>query len=253
MMSPELEPLAIDHRGKILRGTLYMGNGPEVMLLCHGFGGTRTGPGRLFVEMARALQAEGTSVLTFDRIGHGESCGSLADVTIEDEIAQLCQMLGAGPARGRMVHVVGHSLGAMEAASLAARMPDRISSLTLLAPAAAIVDDVARGQIIGRSLGPIRAGGIVEHDGQAVAAPIVDSARTFNPYAGLRSYRGPVTLHHGTADRLVAPSYSERYAKLLPRATLHLHDGADHDFSDVALRRRIIAGVQLHTAVPEAA
>ncbi|MEI9401106.1 alpha/beta fold hydrolase [Mesorhizobium argentiipisi] len=103
------------------------GAGPRTIVLLHGFGAC----GEIWRDVATSLAAE-ASVLAYDLPGHGESLG--------------CEgMGGAKPAArailadlaGRRldkVHLVGHSMGGAIATLMALADPDRVASLTLLAP-----------------------------------------------------------------------------------------------------------------------
>ena len=82
---------------------------------------------------ARAL-AERCRVLRYDTRGHGRSPVADHPVSIADladDLASLLDALGVDRA-----HVVGLSLGGMTAQSLAARRPDRVESLVLMATSA---------------------------------------------------------------------------------------------------------------------
>ncbi len=70
-----MEPLELQHGDLTLRGTRYPGGHAGHVLLAHGFSSNRMGNNRMFVELARALAAEGFDVVSFDRAGHGESDG----------------------------------------------------------------------------------------------------------------------------------------------------------------------------------
>ncbi|MDT0683639.1 alpha/beta fold hydrolase [Roseicyclus sp. F158] len=232
-----MRPIEIEHDGLILRGTRYAGAGRGTVLLAHGFGGDRIGPGRLLVEFARALAQEGLDVLAFDRAGHGESDGAFFDISVPDEIGQLSAMadLAGGP-----VHLAGHSLGGMELATLAGRRPGTVRSVTLWAPAAASVDDIASGAIMGKPIDPLRRGEAFDFAGQALGPAFLEGMTGYDAFEGLAAYDGPVHLHHGRHDEVVDPRYSERYAEIWPQATLSTYDGTDHGWSNLDARRRLI-------------
>ncbi len=107
-----------------------VGDGAEVVLLVHGFGGDRNS--WLFVQ--EPLAQKGFTVHAVDLPGHGTSSKtltpgvSLADLA--DVVLTLLDRLGAGRA-----HLVGHSMGGAVAAAVAARRPDRVASVLLAAPA----------------------------------------------------------------------------------------------------------------------
>lgn len=113
--------------GRTLR-CLRHGDGPQVVVLVHGFGGDLT----TWLFNAEALAGSGRSVYAFDLPGHGSSSKDVG----EGSVVELATTLGAAlDALGlEHVHLVGHSLGAAVAATLAALEPSRAASLTLIAP-----------------------------------------------------------------------------------------------------------------------
>ncbi|MGC6400937.1 alpha/beta fold hydrolase [Sphingomonas sp. FW199] len=232
-----MNPVTVMHRGRTLRGTHYGKADAEPVVIAHGFSDSRIGPGRLIVDLARTLAGSGFAVWAFDRAGHGESDGSLADVSVPDEIEQLAAMLALV---GGHPHLIGHSLGGMELATLAGRMPDAVATLTLMAPAAASADDVRQGRVLGRPVDPLKSGQSIDIDGQALGAAFVEGMAGYDPYAGLDAFAGPVFLHHGLDDAVVAPAYSQRYAETFPNAHLTHYAGADHSWAALGPRRTLI-------------
>lgn len=106
---------------------LDSGTGPTVLLL-HGFAGDRTA----FAAVAAGLKRAGRRVLVPDLPGHG-----LTEISARDEhdlSADLPALLDR-VAAGSPVDIIAHSLGAVAALDLAARVPERIGSISLLAPA----------------------------------------------------------------------------------------------------------------------
>jgi pyruvate dehydrogenase E2 component (dihydrolipoamide acetyltransferase) len=106
----------------------WLVRGPRApLLLIHGFGADlnvwRRWLGRL---------PAGRGALALDLPGHGRSpLGARVEVeAFADEVAATLAAEGVG-----FAHVVAHSLGAAVAAALAARRPDLVGSLTLIAPA----------------------------------------------------------------------------------------------------------------------
>ena len=242
-----MRPIEITSRGRVLRGMHYEGGGQGTVLLAHGFSSTRTGPGQLLVTFARALVARGMSVLAFDRAGHGESDGAFRDVTVPDEIEQLSAMLDLAPGGA---HLAGHSLGAMELASLAGRRPDDVLSLTLWAAAAESKDQAEYGLVMGKRIEDGPDGAYVDIGGQALGPAFLGGLRSYDPYAGLEHYTGPVHLHHGCDDRVVNPTCASRYQRIWPQSDLRMYPGTGHDWADFGQRRALIAeSVEQITAV----
>jgi pimeloyl-ACP methyl ester carboxylesterase len=89
---------------------------------------------RTLMESVRARHR----VITIDLLGYGESPlrRRTDDYRLADEARHVESILAKLLAPGESFHVVGHSYGAAVGLSLAQRMPERISSLTLFEPMA---------------------------------------------------------------------------------------------------------------------
>ncbi|MDM7892308.1 alpha/beta fold hydrolase [Curtobacterium caseinilyticum] len=244
---PRTTPTTLDHGGRTIRGWQWEpqdGTAADapVVLLVHGFSSTALGGQQLFVQTARHLVARGAVVRSHDRLGQGVSDGEFADITIRDEVDQVVAMIDAAD-RGQGVHVVAHSLGAVESALAAAREPSRVRTLTLWSPAGVVVDDITEHDAIqGQPLAPVRERGWFDFGGmplgQAFVADVQDGLDVYGPVSG---YTGPADVVHGTEDAIVPVSYGRRYAELLPGARLTVVDGADHGWSSVPFRERLLA------------
>ncbi|WP_439693506.1 alpha/beta hydrolase [Curtobacterium sp. SP.BCo] len=240
-------PVTLDHAGRTLRGwqlgALPTSGPTTAVLLVHGFGSTDTGGQQLFVQTARALADAGATVRSYSRLGHGTSDGEFADVTIGDEVEQVVTMIRqlADDARGP-VHVVAHSLGAVESAMAAARIPASVATLTLWSPAGVVVDDIAEhDEIQGQPLAPARDQGWFDFGGMALGtAFITEVTDGLDVYAPIAAYTGPAEVLHGTDDAIVPIAYGERYAERLPGATFTAVAGADHGWSSVPYRRLLL-------------
>src|SRR4051794_28385669 len=103
------------------------GTGDPVVLV-HGFGGDKNS--WLFVQQPLA---ESHTVHALDLLGHGASSKDVGDGSLDTLASTVLGFLDeVGVQRA---HLVGHSLGGAGVAAVAARAPDRVASLTLLAPA----------------------------------------------------------------------------------------------------------------------
>ena len=121
---PAVETATIDGRRISYAGT---GQGGEVVLLIHGYGGDRNS--WLFLQEPLAARHR---VYALDLPGHGTSSKDVGDGsvgTLAGAVIGVLDTIGAGRA-----HLVGHSLGGAVAAAVAAGNPARVSSLTLIAP-----------------------------------------------------------------------------------------------------------------------
>lgn len=97
------------------------------VILLHGFGGDRT----TWLTIQNALASSRRSI-AFDLPGHGEALGWPTVGNASIAAKAVIQSLDALDLSN--VHLVGHSMGGAIAALIAFRAPERISSLTLLAP-----------------------------------------------------------------------------------------------------------------------
>ncbi|MFE0176462.1 acetoin dehydrogenase dihydrolipoyllysine-residue acetyltransferase subunit [Streptomyces sp. NPDC059002] len=104
------------------------GTGGQEIVLLHGFGGDKNS--WLFVQGPLAARH---TVYALDLPGHGESAKDVGDGGLTALAALVIGFLDElGIERA---HLVGHSLGGAVSVAAAARAPDRIASLTLVAPA----------------------------------------------------------------------------------------------------------------------
>lgn len=245
MIDTPMTPVTLDHRGHVIRGWEYghVRPGSPAVLLVHGFGDSDTGARQLFVQTARTLADRGVGVRSYSRLGHGASDGDFLDVTIGDEVAQVSTMIEqlAADATGR-VHVVAHSLGAVESAMAAAGVPELIRSLTLWSPAGVVVDDITvHDAIMGQPIAPVRERGWFDFGGTALGPAFIDEVQAgLDVYGVAARYRGPALVVHGTADSIVPVEYGRRYGELLEGATFVPVDGADHGWSSVPLRQDLL-------------
>jgi pimeloyl-ACP methyl ester carboxylesterase len=103
-------------------------------LICHSFGMEQIYLGRLDVGMARALSAEGFTVLRFHGQGYGDSEGAMKDISLSshlDEARDAVSLLKDREGLDR-IGVIGARFGGMVAALLADR--ERLPFLGLVEP-----------------------------------------------------------------------------------------------------------------------
>ena len=139
-------PHDIDAGGKRLRVFDLGGGSATPVVLIHGFGADLNG--WMFTQSALA---ENRRAVALDLPGHG---GSVKEIGAGDAEIFAGAVVDALVALGiDKAHLVGHSMGGAIAATLAARQPGRVASLTLIAPAglgpeidAAFIDGFIRAQ-----------------------------------------------------------------------------------------------------------
>ena len=143
--SPQPGFVAVD--GRRLRHLITRGTGDAVVLV-HGFGGSLEN----WRENHAALAAAGRTVAALDLPGHGESSTDVGSGSLEELATAVLAFIDAtGLDRA---HLVGHSMGAAICLVLADRVPQRVRSLALVAPAGVgqkINAEFIRGYIDARS------------------------------------------------------------------------------------------------------
>ncbi|HYC00822.1 MAG TPA: alpha/beta fold hydrolase [Candidatus Limnocylindrales bacterium] len=157
----------------------------------------------------------------------------------------------------RSVAIVGHSLGGWIAAEIAARYPERVSRLVLVASVGIWVPERPITDIFALDTRfPDRLAGMLFHDtshplAQLMSVPLTDMsdeqlAAAFHGFAAtakigwnpllhdprleriLRRVTAPTLLVWGGDDKVVPPVYGEKFQRLIPDARLHVIDGCGH-------------------------
>jgi pyruvate dehydrogenase E2 component (dihydrolipoamide acetyltransferase) len=124
----EAAPLVAQVDGRSISYVTLGDVGGDPVVLVHGFGGDKNS--WLFVQQPLS---ESHTVHALDLPGHGASSKDVGSGSLDELAGTVLGFLDAvGASRA---HLVGHSLGGAVIAAAAARAPDRVASLTLLAPA----------------------------------------------------------------------------------------------------------------------
>lgn len=227
------------------------GGAPAVLL--HGIGGNRANWTDDLPDLATERE-----VLAPDLRGYGDSQShphAAPPLTFDDLVSDAARVLQA---IGRPAHVLGLSMGGLVAQALAARWPERVRSLVLVAcrPGDAPVLPGERGEAFLRDrLGPIERGGTAALADSLVAAlagpaaspgalaalrasilrlrvpdylAVLRARSQMEPVADPASLRLPVLVLGGEADRLAPPEQMRALAAAIPGAALRLFPGVGH-------------------------
>lgn len=221
-----------------LRGTIHLPAikcaCPTWMVFCHGFTGSREGPGYLFIKMSRALSAVGIGSLRFDFSGCAESDGLFSQLgvgTMGEELKSAIDRLRTLHGAQRVV-ALGHSLGATVAAMNA--MDAQLAGLVFLAPVAIPANMVKRRTALIEK-GTNRSG-FYENGAHEVSPAFFDELRTTDPVAAISGFNGPILVVSGTADSSISVAEASLFAKAQNSGNsvqLEILDGCDHGFSTV--------------------
>lgn len=212
----------------------------RVAIICHGFGSNKERP--LLKSIADSLQAKGIASIRFDFNGCGKSEGRYEDMTVPNEIVDAEKIVGYAMQQPWVsdISLVGHSQGGVVASMVAGNLKGSIRSVALCAPAAVLRDDAIRGQVQGATYdaGNIPETVTVPGRNLHVGRNYFVTAQTLPIYETALQYEGPVVLVHGTADRIVPYTYSERYKAGYKDAQIYLLPGVDHSFTEEQSRLR---------------
>jgi pyruvate dehydrogenase E2 component (dihydrolipoamide acetyltransferase) len=226
---------------------LRQGEEGEPLVLLHGFGGDLNN----WLFAGPALAAEHI-VYTLDLPGHGGSSKDVGSGDLDSLLRAVSQFLDAQELS--RVHLAGHSLGGLVAASLALGAPERVASLTLVA-SAGLGEEINPEYIEGfiaaerrRDLKPVLE--LLFADPSLVTRQLVDDVLKYKRIDGvdeaLRAIAGnffadgrqsvliadrleeldvPLLVLWGSEDRVIPASHAERAPE---RAEVHVLDGTGH-------------------------
>ena len=241
----------------------YRLEGPEggpLIVLVHGFSVASF----VFDDYVAPLTAAGYRVLAFDNYGRGFSDRpeAIYDADLTDGlIVELLDKLGLG----EPAHFVGYSMGGAAATIFAARHPERVRSLTLIAPAGLDIPgernvDLIKRPFIGDWI--VRMFGLrIFHDAAAEEAKAASNpARFLADFDRQMDYRGygeallstlrhypltasgdayaeagqsprPVLVIWGERDRTVPFANAQRLMQLMPYASLRSYPKSGHEIA----------------------
>ncbi|CAK6694442.1 alpha/beta hydrolase [Synechococcus sp. CBW1107] len=211
---------------------------PVGLLLLHGFSGSTA----TFAALEPALVQLGFEVQAPLLRGHGcDSPQALAGVTWSDWLDDASAALSELRARAGLVIVVGHSMGALLAALLAAEQPAAIDSLVLAAAPIQLASPLAPGgplEILTPLLGRLLRRWPMPRDYTDPALDASDTSYRWVPMDALLSFlqlsvvvrrrlaevHQPVLILQSRADRVVAPAAADLLASGLgtPREQLRM-------------------------------
>lgn len=206
----------------------------HVVIVCHGFTGNMDSP--LLTDLANDLVESGIGVVRFDFNGHGKSEGKFENMTVLNEIEDLKKVIAwtKGQKFTEDISLAGHSQGGVVTSMVAGELGyPAIRSLAIMSAAAVLRDDALRGNTQGAIYDPWNVPELIPIHGRTLnmGRAYVLSAQTLPIYETAENYTGPVFILHGTHDKIVPYTYSERYKSVYKNAELKLMPGQDHSYT----------------------
>lgn len=233
-----VRPMEVEGPRGILRGMVHEPEGEcrGIAVIVHGFfSATKVGPARLYVLLGRLLANLGYRVWRFDCFGVGESDGDFAQASFESELADYASIMALATSDTQAdkvgdVCLVGHSLGARLAVSLASRHAE-ISSLLLLAPSVGKITRI-ENLFTEDELEELQQKGMTKRKGLEIDASFVEAMQDEQVFleaetlhaSGLRS-----AVFYGAADEYWSSDGAEKLALTLGSELIDI-PAADHNF-----------------------
>ena len=228
-----IEKISIQGKGRLsayLQKPCADYRGP-IAVLMHGFmANKKLEP---LKSIANELESRGIASLRFDFDGHGESEGHFRDMTVLTELDDARHVIDyvRRASAYDSIALVGHSQGGVVAGMIAGELGDEIKALVQLAPAAVLKDDALQGVLMGKHYDPSNPPETLTVFFHRVGKGYFLAAQSLPIYEQSSLYKGPVLLIHGTKDKIVPHSYSEKYDQVYSNSQLQLYEGENHFLS----------------------
>lgn len=225
-----------------------------VVIICHGFGSDCNRP--LLRAISKDVVEQGMIAVRFDFNGCGKSDGKFQNMTVPSEIEDLKCVINWVRKQSwtENISLVGHSQGGVVVSMTAGELGDKeIKCEVLLAAAAVLRDDAIRGTTQGTTYDPYNLKGDyvelprrVNGETLKVGKNYILTAMNLPIYETAQEYGGPVLIIHGTHDRIVPYTYSERYHEKLKNSEIKLISDDDHSFNNTCDETALMVSDWLH-------
>ncbi|MCK4550750.1 MAG: alpha/beta fold hydrolase [Candidatus Aenigmarchaeota archaeon] len=230
-------------KGLPLVGMLHMpesGKSEKTVIICHGFGGTKTQ--KMFVETARALVVQNFCVLRFDFTGHGDSQGAYKDYSIKNEIGDLeCAVKFLETfetINTENIGLMGHSLGAAISV-MYAKENKYVKSLVLLAPALNL-RELMLLWYTKRQIYDLKFKGQIDIEEHTITKEFFDEAHETDLTCDLKELVRPTLMIHGKEDETIPVEYTTAFLKEESETfKIEILENVEHKFKDLKSRETI--------------
>src|SRR5664279_2866470 len=106
----------------------------NIVIFCHGFRGSKIGPNRFFVKVARELEKQNINSLRFDQYGSGDSEGDFVDSRFDDWVKTIEEIVNDYLSNGYKVSLLGQSMGGSAVLVAASHLGDKLESVVAWVP-----------------------------------------------------------------------------------------------------------------------
>lgn len=231
-------PVTFQSEGAQLVGMLHKVESEKIVIMCHGFTGTKSESKRLFVEAARDLASRGFNALRFDFYGSGDSEGEFKDFLVSHNIANLKDAIIWTQEKGyEQIAVLGLSLGAATAILTVADQPvDALITWSAVPEMNLLYDHIVNDLIDkGNENEPF------EYDGWQLNREFLNDANQYDIKTALSQITTPKCIMQGTADSPIFVDGFLDFQKIVsPPANFMEFPNAGHTFQKPVHRRQVI-------------
>ena len=230
-----VEDIWLKNGAENIFGTLYKAESDEenqpIAILSHGYNGSSV----YNKFIAKSLASSGISVYAFDFCGGGtksKSDGESKDMSVITEKGDLNavieQVKNWDWVDKNNIFLIGESQGGCVSALTAAERDD-INGIVLYYPAFCIVEDANK---------KFHCADDIPNSGRAfmgmtIGKKYYEDILGIDIYEEIARFKNPVLIMHGTADKTVDYSYSEKANRVYENSELITFENAGHGFSSV--------------------
>lgn len=234
--------------GLTIRGTEYRPLSPKsekmpIAIVSHGFMAFQD----TVRHYAKAFAEMGYLSYCFDFSGgcvvKGKSDGKTTDMSVLTEVRDLEAVMGYARSQDgadiEKVTLMGCSQGGFVSALAAVKPGNNVSELILFYPALCIPDDARAGRMMFAKFDPNNIPDTVKCGPMKLGRRYVEDVIRMDPFAEISGFSGNVLIVHGSGDKVVDISYSQKayeaYREKRTEAdgtvTLRVIENAGHGFS----------------------
>lgn len=185
--------------------------------------------------LARELADAGIASIRFDFGGHWRSEGEMQQMTIGKEIEDAMAIWEYARSLPYVseIGLLGHSQGGVVASMTSGILEirgEKPAGLVLIAPGSVVQEACRNGRFFGAEFNPADPPEYVKCFGiMKLGREYILSTQELDIYGTAKGYTGPVRLIHGSKDKIVPMSCSERYAETYgDRSELIVVEGENH-------------------------
>lgn len=213
----------------------------EVAVWMHGISVDKDEYLGFFRDGAQWFADKGISSVRFDFRGHGESSGSSLDFSVVAQNLDVRAVMDLAQRQfgsGARIHVVGASFGAPPAVFAAARYPEAVHSVSLIAPVLSYhrtflepETDWAKELFSPEKLRQLDDTGRLYFDSDfCIGHRLIEEMRIVRPATALADLQQRVLVVHGDRDSVVPYDATAEACRGLQHVKLVTLNGADHGF-----------------------